>query len=253
MTYRVPTVPRLWSMKHVKSWSDGPVVKLIATEGTLDGFGRRHAENRAILRRETAHMCEAPFQCDFVDWSRFWQQDVVLRFDHVLPVGRGQKQYRHDEQGSVIKINHHVDPLPEAAPSGYRELVVVRDGLQKPWSMVDPDGNRVRWCREDMTASIDSASLCMCGSGRTHFKPSLRKRSRVRKFTSSLPLRRICRYDFTIEARRSGTHASEIYLWSATPERSMESICFAIAEGVSRSFLNQKRDQERDPMRERRR
>jgi catechol 2,3-dioxygenase-like lactoylglutathione lyase family enzyme len=75
---------------------------------------------------------------------RFWQQDVVLRFDHVLPVRRGQRQYRHDEQGSVIKINHHADALPEAASSGYRELVVVREGLQKPWPMVDPDGNRVR-------------------------------------------------------------------------------------------------------------
>jgi catechol 2,3-dioxygenase-like lactoylglutathione lyase family enzyme len=75
---------------------------------------------------------------------RFWQQDVVLRFDHVLPVRRGQKQYRHDEQGSVIKINHHVDRLPESPPSGYRELIVAREGLQKPWSMIDPDGNRVR-------------------------------------------------------------------------------------------------------------
>jgi hypothetical protein len=43
---------------------------------------------------------------------RFWQQDVVVRFDHVLPVRRGQKQYRHDEQDSVIKINHHAEPLP---------------------------------------------------------------------------------------------------------------------------------------------
>jgi hypothetical protein len=32
---------------------------------------------------------------------RFWQQDAAVRFDHVLPVRRGQKQYRHDEQGSV--------------------------------------------------------------------------------------------------------------------------------------------------------
>jgi lactoylglutathione lyase len=33
----------------------------------------------------------------------FWQQDACVRFDHVLPVRRGQKQYRHDEQGSVVK------------------------------------------------------------------------------------------------------------------------------------------------------
>jgi len=75
---------------------------------------------------------------------RFWRQDVAIRFDHVLPVRRGQKQYRHDEQGSVIKLNHHAEPLPEAAPSGYRELIIAREGLQKPRRMVDPDGNRVQ-------------------------------------------------------------------------------------------------------------
>ena len=75
---------------------------------------------------------------------RFWQQDVAVRFDHVLPVRRGQKQYRHDEQGSVIKLNRHAEPLPEAAPSGYRELIIAREGLQKPRRMVDPDGNRVQ-------------------------------------------------------------------------------------------------------------
>ncbi len=75
---------------------------------------------------------------------RFWQQEVGVRFDHVLPVRRGQKQYRHDEQGSVIKLNHHAAPLPEAAPSGYRELIIAREGLQKPRRMVDPDGNRVQ-------------------------------------------------------------------------------------------------------------
>ena len=75
---------------------------------------------------------------------RFWRQDAAVRFDHVLPVRRGQKQYRHDEQGSIIKINHHAEPLAEAAPSGYRELVIAREGLQKPRRMVDPDGNRVQ-------------------------------------------------------------------------------------------------------------
>src|SRR5260370_37919078 len=75
---------------------------------------------------------------------RFWQQDVAVRFDHVLPVRRGQKQYRLNEQGSVIKLNHHAEPLPEATPSGYRELIIARAGLEKPQPMVDPDGNRVR-------------------------------------------------------------------------------------------------------------
>jgi catechol 2,3-dioxygenase-like lactoylglutathione lyase family enzyme len=75
---------------------------------------------------------------------RFWQQDAAVRFDHVLPVRRGQKQYRHDEQGSVVKLNHRAEPLPEAAPSGYRELIIAREGLTAARRMVDPDGNRVQ-------------------------------------------------------------------------------------------------------------
>lgn len=73
----------------------------------------------------------------------FWQQDAGLRFDHVLPIRRGQKQYRHDAHGSVIKLNHHVEPLPDAAPSGYRELIVAREGVTAPQRMADPDGNSV--------------------------------------------------------------------------------------------------------------
>jgi len=75
---------------------------------------------------------------------QFWQQDAGLRFDHVLPVRRGQKQYRHDAFGSVIKLNHHLEPLQSAAPSGYRELSIAREGIETSRPMVDPDGNRVR-------------------------------------------------------------------------------------------------------------
>ncbi len=74
----------------------------------------------------------------------FWQQEAGLRFDHVLPVRRGQKQYRHDAMGSVIKLNHHREPLPDAAPSGYRELVIAREGVKASRVMIDPDGNKVR-------------------------------------------------------------------------------------------------------------
>lgn len=80
---------------------------------------------------------------DLEPMLRFWQQDAGLRFDHVQPIRRGQKQYRHDAQGSVIKLNHHVEPLPDAAPSGYRELIIARAGVEAPQRMRDPDGNRV--------------------------------------------------------------------------------------------------------------
>jgi lactoylglutathione lyase len=46
----------------------------------------------------------------------FWQNEVGLPFDHVLPLRRGQKQYRHDAAGSVVKINHHIEQIPSAPP-----------------------------------------------------------------------------------------------------------------------------------------
>ena len=73
----------------------------------------------------------------------FWQNTVGLRLDHVLPVRRDQNQHRHDAMGSVVKINHHADPLPDAAPSGYRELIIARPACTAPQTLHDPDGNRV--------------------------------------------------------------------------------------------------------------
>lgn len=74
----------------------------------------------------------------------FWQGEAGLAFDHLLKVRRGQNQHRHDANGSVVKINHHADPLPDTPPSGYVELIVARPGLTAPRALTDPDGNRVR-------------------------------------------------------------------------------------------------------------
>jgi predicted enzyme related to lactoylglutathione lyase len=73
----------------------------------------------------------------------FWQNAAGLPFDHVLPVRRGHKQYRHDALGSVVKINHHAEQLPNASPSGYRELIIARPGQLARRELADPDGNRV--------------------------------------------------------------------------------------------------------------
>jgi lactoylglutathione lyase len=74
----------------------------------------------------------------------FWQGEAGVRFDHLLPIRRGQNQHRHDIGGSVLKLNAHVEPLPDAPPSGYRELIIARDGLSAPKVLADPEGNRVR-------------------------------------------------------------------------------------------------------------
>ena len=73
----------------------------------------------------------------------FWQEEAGVPFDHLLPIRPGHDQHRHDANGSVLKINHHAEPLPDAPPSGYRALIVARDGLDEPQALRDPEGNRV--------------------------------------------------------------------------------------------------------------
>lgn len=73
----------------------------------------------------------------------FWQHEIGLAFDHKLPIRKGLTQYRHDALGSVLKINHHRDPLPEAPAAGYREMIIARPGLPHPQHLTDPEGNRV--------------------------------------------------------------------------------------------------------------
>ena len=73
----------------------------------------------------------------------FWQQVVGIEFDELLPLGAGLHQHRHRIGESIVKINHSREPLPDLGPSGYRELVIARDGLAAPRTLTDPDGNRV--------------------------------------------------------------------------------------------------------------
>jgi len=74
----------------------------------------------------------------------FWQREVGLPFDHMLPLGGGRRQHRHDLVGSVLKINHARYGVPEGPRSGYRRLTIARAGLMEPVALTDPDGNAVR-------------------------------------------------------------------------------------------------------------
>lgn len=73
----------------------------------------------------------------------FWQNEVGLPFEEMLPTGGGTRQQRHGMNGSVFKLNDVRDPMAVAAPSGYRELLIGREGLAAPRSLNDPDGNIV--------------------------------------------------------------------------------------------------------------
>lgn len=74
---------------------------------------------------------------------RFWQGEVGLPFEEMLPTGGGNRQHRHGLNGAVFKLNHSRDALPANAPSGYRELLIARANLAAPRDLTDPDGNRV--------------------------------------------------------------------------------------------------------------
>lgn len=73
----------------------------------------------------------------------FWQREVGLPFEELLPIGGGVHQHRHGANGSVLKLNATRDPLAAAAPCGYRELIIARADLGVPRALTDPDGNRV--------------------------------------------------------------------------------------------------------------
>jgi catechol 2,3-dioxygenase-like lactoylglutathione lyase family enzyme len=73
----------------------------------------------------------------------FWQEEVGLPFEELLPLGGGSRQHRHALNGSVFKLNESREPIPPGALAGYRELLIAREGLTGPRSLADPDGNRV--------------------------------------------------------------------------------------------------------------
>lgn len=73
----------------------------------------------------------------------FWQEEAGTPFDHMLPLGGGRRQHRHDAMGSVIKINHHRDTIEPAAPTGYLAVLLASDKVQQATDLSDPDGNSV--------------------------------------------------------------------------------------------------------------
>jgi lactoylglutathione lyase len=73
----------------------------------------------------------------------FWRGEAGARFEGLNPMAPGRMQHRHDLNRSVLKINHYEEPLAEAAPSGYAEVLVARPGIGEPRRLTDPDGNPV--------------------------------------------------------------------------------------------------------------
>lgn len=73
----------------------------------------------------------------------FWQGEAGLAFDHMIPIGGGVRQHRHDHQNGVFKLNHSRDPLPRRSARAIRRLIIATSRVSAPVSLTDPDGNRV--------------------------------------------------------------------------------------------------------------
>jgi len=102
----------------------------------------------------------------------FWQQTIGLNFDHMLPVGGGVRQHRHELAGSVFKLNHARDTLesnvvsaPNRLDAGYLRIVIAQSDRTTPHELSDPDGNRIllvpqgfngieQWAVEVATGSV---------------------------------------------------------------------------------------------------
>lgn len=74
---------------------------------------------------------------------RFWQDAVGLDYEEALPTGGGNMQHRHGVNGSVFKLNHSRNGLPDTPRTGIAELWIAREDATGTRTLTDPDGNVV--------------------------------------------------------------------------------------------------------------
>jgi lactoylglutathione lyase len=99
----------------------------------------------------------------------FWQNKVGLPFEELLKVGGGSHQLRHSLNGSIFKLNHSRNDIPDTSPSGYTELLIARPEIDDPASMIDPDGSKVTLVPEGY-AGITKIGIRMTVSNLTRFQ-----------------------------------------------------------------------------------
>jgi catechol 2,3-dioxygenase-like lactoylglutathione lyase family enzyme len=83
------------------------------------------------------------FTNDLEPMLAFWRVGLGLAAEPPVAFNDGLTQYRHTLGASVLKVNTARDGVATTPPTGYRELLIARDGLDAPRSLDDPDGNPV--------------------------------------------------------------------------------------------------------------
>lgn len=73
---------------------------------------------------------------------KFWTETVGLPYEELLKLGGGVHQHRLGLNGSVFKLNHARETIPDTAPTGYHHLYIASDDREVK-HLVDPDGSLV--------------------------------------------------------------------------------------------------------------
>lgn len=72
----------------------------------------------------------------------FWTNTVGLQYEELLKIGGGVHQHRLSLNGSVFKLNHTRETIPDTAPTGYHRLYIAAD-IEQEKHLQDPDGSLV--------------------------------------------------------------------------------------------------------------
>jgi lactoylglutathione lyase len=78
---------------------------------------------------------------DLAKQLSFWQDKVGLAFDQVHKLGEGMHQHRFHANGSIVKVNHSLRPLPDTAPTRLIGVFLVAPEITERIQWGDPDGN----------------------------------------------------------------------------------------------------------------
>jgi len=74
----------------------------------------------------------------------FYGDRIGLPYEELLPLGGGAKQYRYGLLGSVLKLNHSREQLPERTAGGYSRITIADPRTSLPVQLNDPDGNAIQ-------------------------------------------------------------------------------------------------------------
>ena len=96
------------------------------------------------------------FTNDLEETLLFWRQEIGLAFEEPVRFNDGLTQYRHRLRNTIVKINTSQNELRDP-PSGYGEVLIAWENIERPRSLTDPDGNLVTLVPKGHLGIVDTA------------------------------------------------------------------------------------------------